>query len=219
MRPSVALGILATGVAISTSCSEAFPVGPPGHPLAPGELAIRRALGVPDDATQVLVLAQTSHLDIDWQQTFSDYYDSYVGNVFLQARQTLDSQPRAFYSVAEMAFLKQHVQAHPEELAPLQADAARGALRIVGGGMTSPDTLLPESEMLFRDLLYGVRFSEDTFGVTPTAAWVPDSFGHSGALPDVLAAAGYSSVGFSRIDGSPTIFQKVFHPEILPLPG
>jgi hypothetical protein len=137
----------------------------------------------------------------------------------LRARQLLDAQPRAFYSIAEMAFLQQHVRAHPEELAPLQAQARRGALRIVGGGMTSPDTLLPESEMLFRDLLYGIRFSEDTLGVTPRAAWLPDSFGHAGTVPDVLAAAGYGSVAFSRIDGSPTIFEKVFHPDIPPRPG
>jgi hypothetical protein len=221
MRASSAKGALvclAVATALCSSCSSSSSNGP-GHPLAPGEIALRHALGIPDDAKQVIVLAQTSHLDIDWQKTFTSYYDTYVGNVFLQARQLLDAQPRAFYSIAEMAYLQQHVKAHPEELAGLQADAQRGALRIVGGGMTSPDTLLPETEILFRDLLDGVRFSEDTFGVTPTAAWLPDSFGQGGTVPDVLAAAGYRSVGFSRIDGAPTIFQQVFHPDIAPLPG
>jgi hypothetical protein len=221
MRAGSAKGALVCLVAatvLCASCSSSSSKGP-AHPLAPDELALRRALGVPDDAKQVIVFAQTSHLDIDWQKTFTSYYDTFVGNVFLQARQLLDAQPRAFYSIAEMAYLQQHVQAHPEELAALQAAARRGALRIVGGGMTSPDTLLPESEVLFRDLLDGVRFSEDTFGVSPTAAWLPDSFGHSGTVPDVLAAAGFHSVGFSRIDGAPTIFQQVFHPDIAPLPG
>jgi len=219
MGPRSSLALLVATVALGASCSSSSHA-PAGHPLAPGELAIRRSLGVPDDAKQVLLLAQTSHLDIDWQQTFPDYYAHFVETAFLQARQILDSQPRAFYSIAEMAYLQQHVQVHPEELGPLQADAARGALRIVGGGMTSPDTLLPESEMLFRDLLYGVQFSEDTFGVTPRAAWLPDSFGHSGTVPDVLSAAGFTSVAFSRIDGSPTIFQEVLHPDsVAPLPG
>ena len=222
MRASSAKGALAclvAAIALCSSCSTSSSSGAAPHPLAPGEIALRHTLGIPDDAKQVIVLAQTSHLDIDWQKTFASYYDAYVENVFLQARQVLDAQPRAFYSVAEMAYLQQHVEAHPEELAALQAHAQRGALRIVGGGMTSPDTLLPESEILFRDMLYGVRFSEDTFGVTPTAAWLPDSFGQSGTVPDVFAAAGYRSVGFSRIDGSPTIFQQVFHPDIGPLPG
>jgi len=118
-----------------------------------------------------------------------------------------------------MAYLEEHLRVHPEELAALQGHAKRGALRIVGGGMTSPDTLLPESEVLFRDLLYGVRFSEDVLGVTPHAAWLPDSFGHAGTVPDVLRAAGFDAVAFSRIDGSPSIFQKIFHPDTPPLPG
>jgi hypothetical protein len=212
-----ALAALVAALAVGTSCSPAHRAS--AHVYSDGELTLRRSLGIPDDAKQVILFAQTSHLDIDWQKSFDDYYASFVETALLQARQLMDAQPRAFYSIAEMAYLQRHLQAHPEELAALQADARRGALRIVGGGMTSPDTLLPESEMLFRDLLRGVRFSEDTFGVTPTAAWLPDSFGHAGTVPDVLAAAGFTSVGFSRIDGSPTIFQKVFHPDTPPLPG
>ncbi len=218
MRKTVPV-LLAIGVSVACSSGSSPSPPPAGHVMSSGELGVRRSLGIPDGAKQVLLLAQTSHLDIDWQKTFADYYSTWVETAFLQARQVLDSQPRAFYSIAEMAYLQQHVQAHPEELAPLKADAARGALRIVGGGMTSPDTLLPEPEMLFRDLLYGVRFSEDTFGVTPRAAWLPDSFGHSGSAPDILAAAGFTSVAFSRIDGSPSLSEQLFHPGIQPLPG
>ncbi len=224
-RPVVALwsfphlATLALGAACAVSCTASWPQPLPTHGLAPGELALRHALGIPDDAKQVIVFAQTSHLDIDWQRTFDDYYASFVEGALLQARQVLQAQPRAFYSIAEMAYLQQHVTAHPEELAPLQALARKGAFRVVGGGMTSPDTLLPEPEMLFRDLLYGVRFSEDVFGVTPRAAWLPDSFGHSGTVPDILAAAGFQSVGLSRIDGSADIYQQIFHPDLQPLPG
>ena len=210
---------LAISAACGASCAPSFPQPLPTHGLAPGEIALRHSLGIPDDAAQVIVFAQTSHLDIDWQRTFDDYYETYVGDALVQARQLLQAQPRAFYSIAEMAYLQQHVTAHPEELAPLQALARKGAFRIVGGGMTSPDTLLPEPEMLFRDLLYGVRFSEDVMGVTPRAAWLPDSFGHSGTAPDILTAAGFHSVGLSRIDGSATIYQQIFHPDLQPLPG
>ena len=220
MRPSLWAAPLVLAVACGASCSPSYPKATTGgQTLAPGELTLRHALGVPDDAKQVIVFAQTSHLDIDWQETFADYYSTYVSDALLQARQVLDSQPRAFYSIAEMAYLQQHLLAHPAELAPIQTQAKRGAFRIVGGGMTSPDTLLPEPEMLFRDMLYGIRFSEDTIGVTPHAAWLPDSFGHSGTAPDVLAAAGLTSVGFSRIDGSATIFQQIIQRKLDPLPG
>jgi hypothetical protein len=118
-----------------------------------------------------------------------------------------------------MAYLEHHLDVHPEELAPLQAAAKAGGLHVVGGGMTSPDTLLPETELLLRDYLFGIQFAEDTVGAHPTAAWLPDSFGHAGSAPDVLAAAGFQSVAFSRVDGAPTLFESIFHGDPPPKPG
>ena len=200
-------------------CLLAAACGSSAHEPTPGETALRARLGVPVGAKTVVVVSQTAHLDIDWQHTFDDYYSLYVGDVFSEAGGILSSQPRATYSVAEMAFLEHHLAAHPEELAPLQAAAARGALRIVGGGMTSPDTLLPETELLVRDYLYGIQFAEDVLGAHPRAAWLPDSFGHSATVPDVLSAAGFTSVGFSRVDGAPTLIEAVLDPHRLPRSG
>jgi hypothetical protein len=211
MRPRLIAALLAC------ACSSS-----PHHPppqLTPAELALRTKLGIPLDAERVIVFGQNAHLDVDWQRTFDDYYTTFVEHIFLSARQILDAQPRAFYSIAEMSYLQHHLTVHPEELAPMQADVARGALRIVGGGMTSPDTLLPESELLARDWLYGIKFAEDTLGAHPTAAWLPDSFGHGGTAPDVLAAAGYTSVAFSRVDGAPDLLGQLVHPNDPPLAG
>lgn len=193
--------MVALGLVSFAACSQAAAPTP--------EMALRTKLGIPAAAQTVLVFAQTAHLDIDWQKTFSGYYTSYVENILREARGILDAQPRAFYSVAEMAFLKHHVAAHPEETAPLVAHARRGALRVVGGGMTSPDTLLPETELLARDFLFGTSFAAEFLGVRPRAAWLPDSFGHAATAPDLLAAAGFESVAFARIDGAPTLYEEL----------
>jgi hypothetical protein len=109
---------------------------------------------------------------------------------------------------------------HPEELAALRRHVARGALHVVGGGMTSPDTLLPETELLLRDLLHGARFAQDVLGAAPPrAAWLPDSFGHAATTPDLLAAAGYDAVGFARIDGALTPFEALNTPGRPPRAG
>ena len=70
------------------------------------------------------------------KRTFDGYYTTFVENILLGARQLVDAQPRAFYSIAEMAFLSHHVAMHPEELEPLKAAIGRGQVRIVGGGIT-----------------------------------------------------------------------------------
>ena len=236
----VCLAALALAADAAMSCSSGQPAAPsptpaprptattppvvkpppsPTHPLTASELALRKALGVPPDAKTVILFGQNAHMDIDWQRTLPNYYSAFVGDVLTEARQLLETQPRAFYSIAEMAFLQYHLQQHPEELAPLKAAVSAGSFHVVGGGMTSPDTLLPETELLFRDYLYGIQFAEDTLGAHPTAAWLPDSFGHAGTAPDVLAAAGFTSVAFSRIDGAPTIFEQILHNDLPPKPG
>ncbi len=215
-RAVCVLGIVVLARAIGCSSSES---NTPMHPLAPAELTLRQTFGIPADAQRVVVFGQSSHLDIDWQKTFADYYSTYVETIFLQARQLLDSDPHAFYGICEMAYLQNHLTVHPEEVAPLKGYVASGSLRIVGGGMTSPDTLLPETEMLARDYLFGIRYAEDTLGAHPRTAWLPDSFGHSATAPDVLAAAGYDAVGFSRVDGAQTIFERIFHQATPPKPG
>jgi hypothetical protein len=182
--------------------------GTPAEPTT-DEGKLRARLGIPPEAKRVVLFQQTAHLDIDWQRTFDDYYDRFVQQIFVEARQVLDRQPRSHYSITEMGFLQRHLAYHPEELAPLQEHAARGRLHIVGGGITSPDTLLPETELILRDYLYGTRFSEDTFGITPRAAFLPDSFGHAATVPDLLAAAGFNSVGFARVDGAPTFYEAL----------
>jgi hypothetical protein len=216
---SVALALAAAAAPACSPPETPLPAPPPGHPLTQAELTLRARLGVPEGAKQVIVFGQNAHMDIDWQMTFDDYYTTFVGQLLTEARQILQQQPRAFYAVAEMAYLQNHLTMHPEELAPLLAASRAGSLHIVGGGMTSPDTLLPETELLLRDYLYGIQFAEDTLDAHPTAAWLPDSFGHAGTAPDVLAAAGFQSVAFARVDGAPTLFEELFKGDPPPKEG
>ncbi len=191
-------------VALVVACG-----APPSAPPSTVEGEIRARLGVPAEAQAVILFGQNAHLDVDWQRTFDDYYETFVAQDFVEARRILDAQPRAYYAVAEMAYLERHLAEHPEEAEALRGHAARGALRIVGGGMTSPDTLLPETELLLRDFLHGARFADGALGARATAAWLPDSFGHAATTPDVLAAAGFDAVAFARIDGAPTLFEDL----------
>src|SRR5262249_39750049 len=115
--------------------------------------------------------------------------------------------------------VQKHLAAHPEEEAPLRALAVSGALRVVGGGDTSPDTLLPELEMLVRDYLHGTRMAEQVLGARPRAAWLPDSFGHAATAPDVLAALGFESVFIGRIDGAPTVYETLINHSAPARPG
>ncbi len=53
-----------------------------------------------------------------------------------------------------------------------------------------PDCVMPAGESLVRQLLYGQRYFARRFGAPHTVCWLPDCFGFSPALPQLLRGAG-----------------------------
>jgi alpha-mannosidase len=60
----------------------------------------------------------------------------------------------------------------------------------VGGMWVESDTVLPGGEAMVRQLTEGQRFFIEHFGAPSRVAWLPDSFGYSGALPQIVRLAG-----------------------------
>jgi len=195
--------LAAGGAAIATGATRC---PPPGRAAA-SERCVRRELGIPRRAKRVLVLSQSSHLDWDWLMPFEGYFETKVDGIFQDAFGLLSrfhgADHHYYYSIAEVGYLQRFVEAHPE-LAPALRDVGND-LRIVGGGITSPDNLLPAGEAFIRDYLVGKTWIDATLGLPIRQAWVPDDFGHDSQLPIVLEAMGFQGVGFSRVPGVDTL--------------
>lgn len=70
-------------------------------------------------------------------------------------------------------------------------DLASGQFHIIGGAWVEHDSNMPSGESLSRQLIYGQRFFQSRFsGMRCETAWLPDSFGLSGALPQLIREAG-----------------------------
>ena len=194
----------------------------PGAAVA-SEACVRRELGIPPDARRVAILSQSSHLDWDWRHTFEEYFagplvdpllfllPGPVDGIFSDAvnllTQAHGSGDHYYYSVAEIGYLARFVAAHPDAGPALRA--AGSDVRIVGGGITSPDSLLPPGESFIRDYLVGKTWVDATLGLPVREAWVPDDFGHDSQLPIVLEAMGLDAVGFGRVPGVATSLQSL----------
>lgn len=61
---------------------------------------------------------------------------------------------------------------------------------IVGGMWVESDTQLVDGESLARQFLYGQRYFLRKFGRLARIGWIPDSFGFSGNLPQLMAKSG-----------------------------
>ena len=79
---------------------------------------------------------------------------------------------------------------HPELFVRLQKAVADGGIIPVGGMWVESDANLPGGEAMCRQLLYGRAYYRDKFGISCPEVWLPDSFGYSGALPQLAKLAG-----------------------------
>jgi alpha-mannosidase len=72
----------------------------------------------------------------------------------------------------------------------VKAKVLSGQFFPVGGSWVENDANMPSGEALARQLIYGQRFFQTRFGIRCNTAWLPDSFGVSGALPQIIREAG-----------------------------
>ena len=78
----------------------------------------------------------------------------------------------------------------PELFKRVQEAIERGQWHPVGGMWVESDTNLPAGESLVRQFTSGLRWMREHLGVRPDCLWLPDSFGYTGALPQIARLAG-----------------------------
>jgi alpha-mannosidase len=203
--------------------------------MATTESELRAQLGILPSANKVIILGSSAHLDWDWLSTFNDYYSltqQFLGNtynavqeIFTNAAKYLDAnknigqncsqpnslQPPYYYSIAEIGYLEKFASDQPTSFQTLQNVGT--LLRIVGGGITSPDNLLSHGETFLRNFLIANTWLLANFSAKPSnglpplpplqQVWTPDDFGHDAQFPILMEAMGLQGVGFSRIPGDP----------------
>ena len=91
-------------------------------------------------------------------------------------------------SAQQYAWLKEH---RPEVWAKVKDAVAAGRFLPLGGMWVESDTVMPTGEAIARQFLYGQRFFEEEFGIRSRGVWLPDSFGYSPALPQLMRRAGF----------------------------
>ncbi|MBN6191766.1 alpha-mannosidase [Microbacterium sp. SSW1-47] len=103
----------------------------------------------------------------------------------------IDEQPEFQYgmsSAQQYAWIKEH---RPEVWERVRAAVAAGRFLPLGGMWVESDTVMPTGESLVRQFSHGQRFFEREFGIRSKGVWLPDSFGYSPALPQLMRRAGF----------------------------
>uniref|UniRef100_A0A8C3PNG6 alpha-mannosidase n=1 Tax=Calidris pygmaea TaxID=425635 RepID=A0A8C3PNG6_9CHAR len=79
---------------------------------------------------------------------------------------------------------------YPGLYAQIQDFVAKGRFIPVGGTWVEMDGNLPSGESMVRQFLQGQRFFQEQFGQICSEFWLPDTFGYSAQLPQLMRGCG-----------------------------
>jgi len=177
-----------------------------------------------------VALTGHAHIDTAWLWPIEETRRK-VRRTFSTAVDLLRRHPQFRFAQSFAEYYRQLEDDDPELLKAIKAEVKAGRWEPVGGLWVEPDINMPAGESLVRQALYGQLYFQRTFGARHGAAWLPDTFGFSPALPQILAGAGLQTlftvkIGWSEtnrfphsrfwwegIDGSRVLVQHMIHPE------
>jgi alpha-mannosidase len=130
-----------------------------------------------------------AHIDSAWLWPIRETRRK-CARTFSSAIALMDEEPD-FVFVCSQA--QQHAwmqEDYPSLFARMKEKAAGGQFEPVGSMWVEPDTNLPSGESLVRQLVFGKRFFLQHYGIETHDCWLPDAFGYSANLPQILQSAG-----------------------------
>ena len=166
----------------------------------------------PADAhTYTLYMIGNAHIDAPWLWPLSEA-NAVVHSTFRSALDRMKETPDLTMTTSSSQFYEWVEHSDPAMLAEIREHVKTGRWNIVGGWWVEPDVNVPNGESLIRQGLYGQRSLQRIFGRRSTVGYNPDSFGHTGSLPQILKLQGMQEYVFMRPNAleKPDITQNLF---------
>lgn len=136
-----------------------------------------------------VALVGHSHLDIAYYWRRIHVVQKNARTILIQMR-LMDQYPQFRYAHTQPYTYELLARHYPELFAELKEKIKSGQFEPAGAMYVEPDCNLPCAESLIRQCLYGQRFYREAFGITVDNAWLPDVFGNSWILPQILKKSG-----------------------------
>ena len=102
----------------------------------------------------------------------------------------LDEDPDLVYAMSSAQQCEWLRTEHPALFERVKEHVAAGRFVPVGGMWVESDTNMVGGEAMARQFLVGQRWFEEHLGTTCDEVWLPDSFGYTAALPQIVRQAG-----------------------------
>ncbi len=139
-----------------------------------------------------------SHIDVAWLWPLQETERKMARTISTQLAlmeeydefKFIQSQPHLYWMLQRR---------YPEKYAEVKAAVQAGKIIPEGGMWIEADTNISGGEALIRQFLAGKRFFKQEFGVDNVLLWLPDVFGYSGALPQIMIGCGIKYFATQKI--------------------
>ena len=167
------------------------------------------------DSAPTYRLFGQSHLDLAWQWPREETLRKAARTVSTQLA-LMDEYPEYRFLWCQAPLFLMLKEGYPEIWGRLRDALRDGSLIAEGATWLEPDTNIPSGESLARQFLYARRFFDEELGAAgrgeatamPSVLWLPDTFGFSAALPQVMRSCGVGYFATKKLldgygDGEP----------------
>jgi len=130
-----------------------------------------------------------THIDVAWWWTVEQTREK-IGRSFATVLKLMEEYPNYKFMSSQpqlYSFLKER---YPRLYEKVKERVKEGRWEPEGGMWVEADCNLTSGESLVRQFMYGKRFFKEEFGVDNRILWLPDVFGYSGALPQIMKKCG-----------------------------
>jgi len=132
---------------------------------------------------------------------------------FNSVNSLMKSHPE-FQFLQSSSLFYQHVEEEdPVLFEEIKQRVAEGQWEVNGGMLIECDTNMPSAEAFIRQFLFGQTYFEKHFGEINRTAWLPDTFGFTGAMPQIMRHTGIETLVTIKVSWNETnsLPDNLFH--------
>lgn len=137
-----------------------------------------------NDLYEIGVIGHT-HIDVAWLWRLKHTREK-AARSFSTVLRYMDLYPEYTFLQTQPQLYKYMKEDYPEIYRQIKERIAEGRWEVDGAMWLEADCNIPSGESLTRQILYGANFVYREFGKKVNYLWLPDVFGYSWALPQIL---------------------------------
>ncbi len=139
-----------------------------------------------------------THIDVAWLWRLKHTREK-CSRSFSTVLRLMEMYPEYIFLQTQPQLYEYMKEEFPELYAKIKERVLEGRWEADGGMWVEADCNLTSGESLTRQILIGSKFIKDEFGKDVEYLWLPDVFGYSWALPQILKKAGIDTFMTTKI--------------------